>query len=170
MRKMVLGLLFAVLVPAAALAQTPGEHKGQGYVYFAPGVTSFEGQGNGTLHMGAGGEGFFTRHLGAGADLGYLTSTEQFSGGFGTFSPNFVTRFPSGSGGGKVEPFFTGGYTLFFRSGGTGQGFNFGGGFNYWFKDRIGLRFEVRDNVGATEPAFDAIQHFVGFRIGLAFR
>jgi hypothetical protein len=122
----------------------------------------------GMAHLGGGGERFFTCNLGVGADLGYLTSTEQFSGGFGTFSPNFVARFPHQSSDGKVEPFLTGGYTLFFRSG-TANGLNFGGGLNYWFKERIGLRFEVRDNV-MIPPGGDSTSHFVGFRIGLAFR
>jgi len=139
-------------------------------VYFAPGVSS---PGSTAMaHVGGGGEGFFTKNLGAGVDVGYLTPMRSWGDGVGTFSPNLVARFPSGSRGGKVEPLLTGGYTLFFRGGGgKGHGFNFGGGLNYWFKDRIGLRFEVRDNVGVeTSRGFDSTHHFVGFRIGLAFR
>jgi hypothetical protein len=66
----------------------------------------------------------------------------------------------------KVSPFVTAGYTLFFRDF-TVNGFNFGGGTNYWFSESKGLRFEVRDNV-ASESG-DTV-HFVGFRVGLAFR
>ncbi len=168
----VIGTIFLMIcLPLLAAAQN-ADHKGQGYVYFAPGVGAldFEAESEGTLHLGAGGEGFFTRNLGVGADVGYLAPFEAFSEGLGTFSPNFVARFPSQSGSGKVEPFVAGGYTLFFRSG-IGHGFNFGGGLNYWFKERLGLRFEVRDNVGVkTERGFDDTVHFVGFRIGLTFR
>jgi len=61
----------------------------------------------------------------------------------------------------------TGGYTRFFGDG-SANGFNFGGGLNYWFKERIGLRLEVRDNVLVIASGGQI--HFVGFRIGLAFR
>ena len=43
---------------------------------------------------------------------------------------------------------------------------NIGGGANWWFKDRIGLRLELRDHIPLR---FESI-HFFGVRIGLAFR
>ncbi|MDQ3010723.1 MAG: hypothetical protein M3X11_08495 [Acidobacteriota bacterium] len=54
---------------------------------------------------------------------------------------------------------------MFFRSG-VDNGVNFGGGVNYWFKDRIGLRFEVRDHMFIPSPD----THLIGFRVGLLFR
>lgn len=168
MRKRFVGLSTLILAPALAFGTPPDEHRGQGYVYFAPGATIFEGESEGTLHIGAGGEGFFTRHLGAGVDAGYVAPYQSFKDGIGTFSPNFVVRFRAKDSKAKAEPFVTGGYTRFFGDG-SGNGFNFGGGLNYWFKERIGLRFEVRDNVYVI-PSGDALSHFVGFRIGLSFR
>jgi len=165
MKRVLLALLLVALVPVWASAQDSEYSKGHGYVYFAPGFATAEGESAGMAHIGGGGEGFFTRNLGLGADVGYLAPFRSMADGIGTISPNFVARFPSKSGDGKVEPFVTGGYTLFFRSG-TANGFNFGAGANYWFKDHVGLRFEVRDNVMAEEGT----GHFVGFRIGLAFR
>ena len=135
----------------------------------ARGFAAAKGEtGMATAHLGGGGEGFFTRHLGAGADVGYVAPFESFSDGTGTFSPNIVARFKPKTAENKVEPFVTGGYTLFFRSG-TVSGANFGGGVNWWFKERVGLRLEVRDDV--MIPGGDvATTHFVGFRVGFTFR
>jgi len=127
-----------------------------------------EGESAAIAHVGAGGEGFFTKNLGLGADVGYLTPMRSWSDGIGTFSPNFVARFRAKSDENKVEPFVTGGYTRFFGDG-SANGVNFGGGTNYWFKDHVGLRFEVRDNV-MIPPSMDLTVHHVGFRIGLTFR
>jgi hypothetical protein len=150
-------------------AQSSNYSKGHGYFYFAPGGAAARGEtGLWTAHVGGGGEGFFTKHLGLGGDVGYLTPFRHWKDGIGTFSPDFIVRFRAKNDGNKVEPFVTGGYTLFFREG-TVSGANFGGGLNYWFTDRVGLRFELRDNVSI--PGGDvSTTHFVGFRIGLTFR
>jgi hypothetical protein len=89
----------------------------------------------------------------------------DWSLGVGALSPNLVARFRAKDEGNRLEPFVTGGYTLFFRSG-TTNGANFGGGVNYWFKNRVGLRFEVRDTLSVEVRTV----HFVGFRVGVTFR
>ena len=169
MKRVLLALLLVALVPMWASAQDSEYSKGHGYVYVAPGFAAAEGEtGMGVAHIGGGGEGFFTRNLGLGADVGYLAPFEAFSDGIGTFSPNLVARFRAKDAQNKVEPFVTGGYTLFFSSG-TANGVNFGGGVNYWFKEHVGLRFEVRDSAmipGEGQPT----THYVGLRIALAFR
>ena len=53
-----------------------------------------------------------------------------------------------------------------FTGDGSLNAINLGGGLHWWFKDRIGLRLEVRDHIPLVESSF----HVVGFRIGLAFR
>jgi len=164
MKKLVLGVLVLMLIPLLAQAQTGQESKGHGYIYFAPGITAPESEG--TLHIGGGGEGFFNRYLGAGAEVGYVAPYSSFSDGIGIFSPNVVARFRPKSNGNKVEPFVTGGYSLFFREG-VVHGANAGGGVNWWFRERLGLRFEVRDNI-MMESGETA--HFVGFRFGFTFR
>lgn len=163
MRKLMLGLLPLALVPIPGVAQISDEHKGHGYVFFAPGTTSPETLG--TAHIGAGGEARACKGLGVGAELGYLASWRSFGDGIGTFSANVSYHFRPGNGERKVVPFVTGGYTLFFRSG-TANGFNFGGGVNYWFHNRVGLRLEFRDNVWTTYSTV----HWLGFRVGLSFR
>jgi hypothetical protein len=169
MKGVLLALLLVALVPMWASAQASEYSKGHGYVYFAPGLAGAQGEtGMTTAHIGGGGEGFFTRNLGLGADVGYLAPFESFSDGIGTCSPNFVARFRAKNGGNKVEPFVTGGYTLFFRSG-MDNGVNFGGGVNYWFREHVGLRFELRDS--AMIPGEGrATTHYAGLRIALTFR
>jgi hypothetical protein len=168
MKRIILATIILALVPCLGQAQTSDYSRGHGYFYFAPGFAASSGEkGTATAHIGFGGEGFFTRHFGAGVDAGYVTPFENFKDGIGTFSPNFVARFRAKSDDNKVEPFVTGGYTLFFREG-TVSGANFGGGVNYWFKKRVGLRLELRDNVSI--PGGDvSMGHFVGMRIGLTF-
>ena len=128
MRKICFGLLFSVLASASAFAQTSEEHKGRGYVFFAPGVTSLGGMG--TMHIGGGGEGLVHKGLGVGAELGYMAPWRGFGEGIGAFSPNASYHFLSRNAEAKAEPFVTGGYTLFFRSG-TANGLNFGAGVNW---------------------------------------
>jgi len=165
MKKTILGVLVLMLISSLAQAQTGQESKGHGYIYFAPGISAPESEG--AMHIGGGGEGFFNRYLGAGAEVGYVAPYSSFSDGIGIFSPNVVARFRPKSKENKVEPFVTGGYSLFFRSRST-NGANVGGGVNWWFKERLGLRFEVRDNFAVLDDG-DTV-HLVGFRFGLTFK
>jgi hypothetical protein len=161
MRKLIFAILLAVLLPLAAAAQGK-EHGGQGYGFVAPGSTS---EGGSTLHFGVGGEGLVYKGLGVGGEIGYLGATRELREGFGVLSPNVSYHFLNATKSGKVAPFVTGGYSLLFRSG-VAHAANFGGGVNYWFKDRVGLRLEFRDHIVAHSD----LGHFFGFRIGLAFR
>ncbi len=169
MNRLIGPILVLVSLPLLAAAQGTDYSRGHGYAYFAPGFRGVVRQtGMAMAHLGGGGEGFFTKNLGLGADVGYLAPFEAFSDGIGTFSPNFVARFRAKNDENKLEPFVTGGYTLFFRQG-TDNGVNFGGGVNWWFKERVGLRFELRDNM-MIQSLEDPKIHFVGIRIGLTFR
>ena len=178
MKRILWALLLVLLLPALVSAQATEQPKGQAYVYFAPGV---EGGGVGQYHLlkglrdgtsrigtaqiGGGGEFLIVKGLGLGLDLGYLAAWEHFAEGLAVISPDVSYHFLPREGKGKVVPFVTAGYTYFYQSGGQ-SGANVGAGMHYWFKDHVGLRFEVRDNMmlgGGTV-------HEVGFRIGLALR
>jgi len=161
MRKLVFVILLAVLSPFAAAAQSK-EHWGQGYAFVAPGGTT---EGGSTLQFGAGGEALVYKGLGVGGEIGYLGFTRELSQGFGVLSPNVSYHFLNASKSGKFAPFVTGGYSLLFRDG-TALAVNVGGGMNYWFKDRLGLRLEFRHH-GIVDSD---LRGFYGFRIGLAFR
>lgn len=142
-------VVLIVLLPFMALAQDSDASKGHGYVFFAPGVTS--PGGTGTAHIGGGGEGFFTRNLGLGVDFGYLTAMRSFGDGIGAFSPNFAARFQPKSGDGNVEPFVTGGHTLFFR----GEAAN-------GAKSGSSVRGLVRATVGGAMQYLDEPWHLTG--------
>lgn len=166
---MILSLLVCLSVAGSAQSTSkttrPTNDVGNSYAYIfaAPGGTS--GGGGGTLHIGGGGEGVFKNGAGIGAEVGYITPFESFGDGLGIFSVNGSYHFLKSSKSEKVVPFITGGYTGFFR-GGYANGVNFGGGVNYWFKPRVGLRVEFRDNVFVQ----DGSAHFLNVRVGLTFR
>ena len=160
-----LGGLALVIGLTAGLAQAqtplPQEHRGQGYGFAAPVASSYGATG---FQAGFGGEGLVYKGLGVGGELSYL-SFSRFDNGVGVVSPNVSYHFSNVSKDGKWVPFVTGGYSLYFRNS-TASGVNFGGGVTYWMKERVGLRFEVRDQV----IALDGTGHFVGFRAGISFR
>ena len=164
MKKAILATLILALAPSLAHAQSPDYSKRHGYVYFAPGLTAPEGEG--TIHLGGGWERFFHRHVGMGLEGGFLAPVKSIRDGIGTSPPNLVARVRAKSNENKIEPFVTGGYTLLFREG-TANGVNLGGGVNWWFKERVGLRFEVRDNVFFADGELGQL---FGFRVGFTFK
>lgn len=161
MSKLIFVILLVVLLPFAAAAQSK-ERRGQGYVFVAPGTTS---EGGATLHIGGGGEGLVYKGLGVGGEIGYLGAAQNLSGGIGVLSPNVSYHFRNASRSGKFVPFVTSGYSLLFPSDAV-HAVNVGGGMNWWFKDRVGLRLELRDHIIPNSQSL----HIIGLRIGLAFR
>ena len=102
------------------------------------------------------------RGLGAGGEIGLIASGGD---AFGMASLNASYQFirsPFRQKG--IVPFIAGGYT----SGSTGEasamGANVGGGVNWWFRERLGLRFEVRDYYFKNEV------NCVVLRVGISFR
>jgi hypothetical protein len=164
MCQLILIIFFLALAPALASAQSADERRGQGYVFVAPGAASGGGT-TASLHFGVGGEGLVYKGLGAGGEIGYFAPARGLGEGFGIFSANGSYHFRDSTSSRKLIPFVTGGYSLLFHSG-TAHAFNVGGGVNYWFRDRLGLRLEFRDHVLTNGGTV----HYYGFRIGLAFR
>ena len=161
MKRVLIALFALAIVPASALAQKGDMPRGWGYGFGAVGKSSGD-FGRTTVHVGGGGEGLFYKGLGAGAEIGYLGRDGGFGSGFGVASVNVVYHIARR--GQKLVPFVTGGATTAFSTGATAGG-NFGGGVQYWMKDRLALRFEFRDHIISSDSA-----HFYGFRVGLAFR
>jgi hypothetical protein len=154
-----LNLLFALAVFSIAACAQPSN----GYIFFAPGGITCCGNTAMTLHFGLGGEAVLGKGVGLGLEIGALGPRERFGDSVvGIVSPNgyyhFVHRKRL-----KFDPFVTGGYSLMVRSGHQNL-FNFGGGFNYWFRHRLGARIEFRDHVHSNGPTV----HFWGIRFGLA--
>lgn len=162
MRKMLVVLSFMALLTPLAFSQSETNSQTTGYVHFAPGISTPDNEGG--MSIGGGGNFRSSLGLGGGADLSYLMPWGAPRGGIGTFSPYLYYSYLKK--GRKVEPFVSGGYTLFFRSG-TANGINFGGGAHYWFSKKVGLKLEFRDDMFLyTSPHY----HFLSFRIGVAFR
>ncbi len=162
MRMIILGPLILGLLPCLAQAQSSDYSKGHGYGFWGAGG---RGDGEVDMHLGGGGEFFFSRYVGAGAELGYVGMARNFDNGTAIFSANVVGRFRAKDARNRFEPFFTVGYTRFF----PGEGLNVSGGVNIWFTKRAGFRFEIRDNI-LYRPGGFVGGHFAGARIGLTFR
>jgi len=145
----------------AGLGVPARAQRSHGYFFVAPGGTN----GTATLHLGGGVEGGLGKGIGVGAELGALGPTRSFDDVLGVFSANGYYHFFRDDGR-KADPFVTGGYTLFFRSGTANLG-NLGGGVNYWLGERIGLKIEFRDHI--RTPGRGTL-HFYGIRFGITVR
>ena len=168
MNKLFLATIIVFLMtPALVQAQSPGGHSGQGYVFVAPGGSSGSGFTNATLHAGAGGEALVYKGVGLGAEVGAIWPVESIGDALGLFSANGSYNFFGSDSDRKAVPFVTGGYTLLFREG-TANLWNAGGGVNYWFRDNLGLRLEVRDHIWPRR--FGSTTHLWQVRVALAFR
>jgi hypothetical protein len=138
-------------------------YSGHGYAYFGLDQSGDSIPGD-ILSLGAGGEGFLWKGLGAGAELGYLFPRQRFQRGLGLFAANGSYHFTNRTRSAKVVPFVTAGWGLFFRSG-VLHTVNYGGGVTWWFRDRVGLRVEVRDFRHREYGRFDT-----ALRFGISFR
>lgn len=151
--------LFLLVFRAAAMAQSSA-----GYVFFAPGAVTSEGNSSATYQIGGGGDIILGKGIGVGAEIGALVPKNELSAVVGVFSPGVSYHFIHDKRR-KFDPYVAGGYTLIFRSGSENL-FHFGVGTNYWFARHVGLRAEFRDQVYTH---YENI-HFWGVRIGVAFR
>ena len=171
-------LLF--LVPMLAPAQDTDHHdRGQGYFFFGLGATHHDPLdkilGISTTPIGVavstgfGGEGFVYKGLGLGAEVGYAGPDWNFgSSGMGVGSADVSYHFLPRTARSRVEPFVTGGYSLYFGHGET-TGFNVGGGANVWLRKHLGLRLELREQAHA-QYLIPRVKDFVAFRVGMTFR
>jgi len=160
-------VLFIVMMPALSYAQAPSQKERTSYGYaFAGLMTDTTVGGEYGIHAGAGAEGISRSGFGVGGEIGYFRRSRLgIENGFGLLSVNPSYHFLNATKSRKLVPFATGGFSLFFR-GSAAAGGNFGGGVTYWFKDRLGVRFEVRDHI----PARSDLGHFPSFRVALTFR
>ena len=161
MRRSVLIACSLLVFAGVGRAQESEPPRATANAFFGGGGLFANGHKSGTLQFGAGGEGRIYKGLGAGAEIGYLYPTESFTSGYGLLSTNGSYHFRTQSTP-KLVPFVTAGYSLAFRDGHTNLA-NFGGGVDYWFRDRTALRFEVRDHVWPGNTT----AHFLMFRVGV---
>lgn len=195
MKRLMGAVLVLASLPMVVSAQSSDFSRANGNAYFAPGVAS-PGSGasaqpsgsyfyavtgpvavprsaftrwDGTfVYVGGGGEARLTNKFGLGGELGVLkpvTNPYARTTGLASVTPayHFIARGSTR----KVDPFVDGGFSVLFGSG-TGAAFHYGGGLNYWVRQRLGLRFEFRHHLWTPEGG-EAI-NLVGFRVGLTFR
>jgi hypothetical protein len=149
-------VLFALCCAGAAA----GESSGYGFLSLdRPPRASFSD----VMTLGGGGDWLFYKGLGIGADVGYQFARGDVSDGVGLGSLNGAYHFTSAPGLGGLVPFVTAGYAIAFRSGHLNL-FTYGGGAQYWFHRRIGMRAELRDY--RTRHG----QYVAALRFGLTFR
>ena len=141
--------------------EIPSGHAARGYAFFSPGALVYSGS-IATMHFGAGAEALVYKGLGLGAEIGYLTPWRDISAGIGILSADGSYHFNRNR---KASPFITGGYSLAFREGHANL-INIGGGLNYWFNEKMGMRLEFRDHFNPHHSNY----HYLSFRIGYAFR
>jgi hypothetical protein len=165
MRNAILILCSLFLLTGNAAAQQVERHRGLGYVVVGPGSDNLFNISVTTLQVGGGGERIVYKGLGLGADLTLILSRDDFEAGPLSFNGSY--HFASESSASKADPFVSGGYSLAVFSGATENWFNLGGGVNYWFRERVGLRADFRDFV---DPNHDELFHLWAFRVGLSLR
>jgi len=187
-------VLFAFLDLAQAQNSEPQYHWQAYFIPFADAPAKLSLQVGGSAprelststsaHQFGGGGELLYQGVGVGGEI--LSSAQPFEGSsLRTWisSIDLSYHFGASTKRRKVEPFLTGGYTLYYVSNITlphENGGNFGGGVNLWLWRPVAVRLEVRDNVGGQflSAEFQGIgtyflrssRHLVGFRIGLTFR
>ncbi len=166
MVKIMFGLLMTLLVSFPASAQMSS---GYFYVFGGPVVvpkSAFTRWNGNFVQVGGGGEGRVTERFALGGEIGVLKpTTNQYAvtTALASISPAF--HFVSERSRSKFDPFVDGGLSLL-AGRGAAVAFHYGGGANYWLGRHVGLRFEFRHHIFASEG--EAV-HLVGFRIGLVF-
>ena len=135
-------------------------------MFFAPGQLRGGGDPDTTLHFGGGGKYISSSGAGFGAEMGIGGPKTDFgSNDVGIFSLNGY--FQKKVGDSKAEPFVTAGYSAFFGHDAPHNWFNFGGGVDYWAKEKLGLMLEFRDHIHHESAGTFQVWEV---RFGLAFR
>jgi hypothetical protein len=112
--------------------------------------------------------------VGLGIELGYAGPNWSFDGGgaVGTGSVNGSYHFLAKKQRKWLDPFATGGYSLYFGQRTTfDSGYNLGGGVNFWVLKHVALRSEIRYQGGINYfDGFSQFKHYAAFRFGMSFR
>jgi hypothetical protein len=128
----------------------------------------------GGTNTGFGGEVLVRKGVGVVVELGYAGPDWSFSGNgaIGVGSANGSYHFFGNKSRRRIDPFATGGYSLYFGQRTTfTSGFNFGGGVNIWVLKHAALRLEIRGQGGINDfQGFSQFTHYAAFRFGMTFR
>lgn len=197
MKKLIVVVALFLVAPARVPAQDAGKssQRAQAYVFIAPIVSNTRYEVNpayyrsvfpnadslpadyffherGGVNAGFGGQVFVHEGLGVGVEFAYAGPDWGFGTGdaVGVGSANASYHFFGKKNRRRVEPFVTGGYSLYFGDRTAFEsGFNVGGGVNLWMAKHVGLRLEARDQ-DHIEYFHSQFTRFVAFRVGVTFR
>ena len=138
---LLLGVCALSGLAGAQTPQTPFVYRGNGYGFTNVGVCI---HGYGFVGGGGGGEVLVYKGLSVGGEGSYNTFNDGWQ--IGTLTGQVGYHFGDRKKRFGMDPFFTGGIGGAFsrRNGRMGASGNAGGGGTYWFKERVGLRFEGR--------------------------
>jgi hypothetical protein len=126
--KLIAAIASLLTVPALVRAQD-ADHAIHGQAcFFAASIVTNSIYGTGSLNTGFGGEPLLTRDWGVGAELGCVGDGEGPLLGMGSI--DFTNHFLTTKHHSTVEPFASGGLSLYFGERQINDGFNFGGGVN----------------------------------------
>lgn len=134
--------------------------RAQGHAYFGldnPPSANFD-----YSSFGAGGDIFVYKGAAVSPSVGWVFNRGNIGSGAALVTLNGSYHFLRGKG--RFEPFVSGGYGAWTNFGDSVSLFNYGGGGQYWFTKRLGVRVELLN--------FQHSQHreLTSIRFGLAFR
>ena len=159
MWKAAMRLVVLTLWGVTWLGVLESEAQGIGYVLAGPvGVSGFYGRGT-TGHVGVGGELLLRNQFAIGAEIGLMSYAAVFAVNGGAHFVRDRSR--------RLVPFASGGYVKWSSNEGSFDGMNVAAGADYWFKQRLGMRIEVRDHI---RPDSRGTVQYWSFRAGVAFR
>ena len=125
----------------------------------------------GGTNTGLGGEILSRKGIGVGVELSYAGPNWNFdSSGLGVGSVDASYHFFGNKSRKGLDPFATGGYSLYYGQRTAFQsGFNLGGGLNLWLIKHAALRLEARYQ-GGINYFNSNLTRYVAFRFGMTFR
>jgi len=115
--------------------------------------------------VGAGMDRALTKNVSLVVEGGVATSSNRDQT-LGQFTVNALYHFTVKDR--RIDPFVGGGTGVLGNWGGGCGAFAIGGGLNYWARQRIGVRLEVKDSICAVGGGGEF--QMIGFRIGVTFR
>jgi hypothetical protein len=156
-----------VLVIAGAVQLTsvaPARAQALGYGIAGPaGFSGFFGSSASGFHAAGGAEMLAGGLVGGAAEFGVLGNASSL---LSVLSLNGVVHFTHATTS-RSSPFVTGGYSRFSSGDGSFKAWNFGGGVDFWMKQRAGLRVEFRNHI---RPDHRGNVNYWSLRAGVSVR
>jgi len=170
MRNILTTFFTLALVCGSAFAQSDFKKpQKSGYFFVAPGGLSVnqDSLSQWSFQIGGGFEGFTYRGLGLWVDGGGLGvgSTGSARRWTGMISTGAIYNFQR-SAEQKICPFIAAGFTAIPEFDSAGAGYNVGGGVNYWFARRFGLKMDFRFHSRPGKlRTYDDVQGLIGIAV-----